>query len=203
MDDQTSVRKIVFIGDSVTSRHRNLLFPSGFGYVNNIRRRLPSVWKVINRGISGDRLVDLERRWDKDVIAHSAHFVSIAIGVNDTWRRYDRDDPSSDQEFSDRYKRLISKTTKFFGTNIVLCEPFIIPLNAPMQQWREDLEGKLSVIRSLAAEFNLLLVPFDKEMEHLSKKYAVDLLTKDGIHPTKFGHSKMAELWLSTCESGL
>ena len=203
MDYRAQVNKIIFTGDSITASNRNLLFPSGFGYVSMISHNLHGNWKVINRGINGDRLIDLERRWDKDVTEHAAHFVSIAIGVNDTWRRYDRDDPSSDQEFSDRYTRLISKTSKFFGTNIVLCEPFIIPLNAPMQRWREDLEGKLSVIRSLAAEFNLLLVPFDREMEHLSKQYAVDLLTKDGIHPTKFGHSKMAELWLSTCKSAL
>jgi lysophospholipase L1-like esterase len=203
MDDCAAATKIVFVGDSITACHRNPIFPHGFGYVNEIRLRLPSNWKTVNRGVNGNRLIDLERRWDKDVIDHSANFVSIAIGINDTWRKFDRNDASSDLEFSERYARLISKTSKISGTNIFLCEPFIIPLNAQMQEWREDLNGKLSAIRALAAEFKLVLVPFDLEMNHLAKQYDSALLTKDGIHPTKFGHSKMADFWLSACKRGL
>ena len=203
MANQTSVRKIVFIGDSVTSCHRNPFFPEGFGYVNNIRRKLPSDWKVINRGINGDRLIDLERRWDKDVIRQSSDFVSIAIGINEVLRRYDGTDATSSEEFSDRYARLISKTIKFSRADIILCEPFILPFNAHMQLWREDLDEKLSVIRALAFEFKLLRVPFDLEMGLLNKQYESKLLTKDGVHPTKLGHSKMADFWLSTFESAL
>lgn len=203
MDYRAPVKKIVFIGDSVTACHRNPLFPYGFGYVKAISQQLPSNWKLINRGFNGDRLIDLECRWEKDVIEHAANLVSIAIGVNDTWPRYGKDEPTSDQEFAKRYERLISTTSKILGTKIILCEPFILPLNAQMQQWREDLESKLSVIRTLATEFNLLLVPFDAEMGHLAQQYDAEFIAEDGIHPTKFGHSKMAEIWLSTFTRGI
>jgi lysophospholipase L1-like esterase len=203
VDYRAPVQKIVFIGDSVTACHRNPVFPQGFGYVRVISKKLPSNWTVINKGINGDRLIDLERRWDEDILEHAADFVSIAIGVNDTWRRFDKDDPSAEQDFAHRYARLISIASKSFGTNIVLCEPFVLPLNARMQKWREDLEGKLSVIRRLAIEFNLLLVPFDAEMGYLAQQYKAEFIAKDGIHPTKFGHSKMAEIWLSTFTRGI
>jgi len=203
MDYQAPVQKIVFIGDSVTASHRNHLFPKGFGYVKTISQKLSSNWNVINKGINGDQLIDLERRWDKDVLEQEADFVSIAIGVNDTWRKFDKDEPSSDQEFAERYARLISITSKFLGTKIVLCEPFILPLNAQMQYWREDLESKLSVIRTLATEFNLLLAPFDAEMNYLAQQNKAEFIAKDGIHPTKFGHAKMAEIWISTFTRGM
>ena len=144
-------------------------------------------------------MVDLENRWNKDVIEQAANLVSITIGVNDICRRFDKVNLSTVQEFSDRYSMLISTTSKFFGSNIILCEPFILPLNAQMHQSREGIEANLLVIRSLATDFNLTLVPFVARMCYLAKNYGAELLAKDGIHPTKFGHSRVANIWLSSC----
>jgi len=77
MDSQAPVKKIVFIGDSVTAAHRSFFIPNGLGYVRFIQNRLSLNWHVINKGVSGDRLIDIESRWVKDVVKNSPNIVSL------------------------------------------------------------------------------------------------------------------------------
>lgn len=43
----------------------------------------------INRGISGNRVKDLQARWQEDALDLNPDVLSILIGINDTWRRFD------------------------------------------------------------------------------------------------------------------
>lgn len=43
-----------------------------------------------NRGVSGNRAVDLRRRWQRDCLDLAPTWVSILVGINDTRRRYDQ-----------------------------------------------------------------------------------------------------------------
>lgn len=77
--------KTLFIGDSVTDCYRLIEPPFGDGYVFNIAVSGRLSGEIINVGTSGHRLVDLENRWNTDVLAHQPTLVSVAIGINDTW----------------------------------------------------------------------------------------------------------------------
>ena len=190
----------VFIGDSVTDCGRLVEPPYGDGYVFNIANSDRLSGEIINVGTSGHRLVDLEKRWNTDVLAHQPTLVSVAIGINDTWRRYDDDDPTSVEDFRDRYHRLLTWTKAELNPRFVLCEPFLLSVREEMNSWREDLNPKIQVVHEMAKEFNAVLVPFDQHLNALATSMPMADLAEDGIHPTPFGHQEMAKLWLKSVE---
>lgn len=191
----------LFIGDSVTDCGRDIEPPYGDGYVQEIASTGFLDGSIINVGTSGHRLVDLEKRWQVDVIDHKPTLVSIAIGINDMWRRYDDHDPTPTQDFRDRYHQLLSQTKDLLHPQFVLCEPFMLEVRDEMKSWREDLNPKIEIVHEMAQEFSAILVPFDKHFTTLSKSISMNELAEDGIHPTAFGHQEMAKLWLSTVKS--
>src|SRR4051794_18487673 len=88
-----SEKKLLFIGDSITDCGRRtdpeLL---GQGYVRHLNdllnvRHTANAPRVINRGISGDKVTELAARWEQDVIAERPDILSIKIGINDVWHR--------------------------------------------------------------------------------------------------------------------
>ncbi|UUZ85108.1 GDSL-type esterase/lipase family protein [Paenibacillus sp. P26] len=88
--------KIVFIGDSITDKGRRKdPLKLGTGYVRILHDFLTAAYpalslKIINEGISGNRVTDLEKRWMFDVLDHRPQWVSVSIGINDVWRHWIR-----------------------------------------------------------------------------------------------------------------
>ena len=186
----------IFIGDSVTDCDRIAIPPYGHGWVNEIVKS-GLVNDVINVGTSGHRLVDLEARWSQDVFANNPTRLTINIGINDTWRRYDDNDPTSVEDFAARYDRLLSSTIEKFNPDLVLCEPFLLHVQPVMATWREDLDPKIEVVHNLAAKYGAKLVKFDQMFTELAANKGMTALAEDGIHPTELGHQEMAKLWIS------
>jgi lysophospholipase L1-like esterase len=187
----------VFIGDSVTDCGRLELPPFGDGYVRNIANSGKLAGNIINVGTSGNRLVDLIARWDEDVLFHNPTRVSIAIGINDTWRRYDDNDITSIEDFQRNYDEVLAKTKVACNPEFVLCEPFLLHVNPEMKTWREDLDPKIEAVHSLAKKYDAKLVPFDEYLNGLIGKHTIEELADDGIHPSALGHKLMAESWLA------
>lgn len=106
--------KVLFQGDSITDAGRDYADPHhlGDGYpkyaAEAIRERFPDeTFEFINLGISGNRTTDLLERWQKDCIAVQPDVLSILIGINDTWRRYDSNLPMTVEEYEANYRRLV------------------------------------------------------------------------------------------------
>ena len=188
----------VFIGDSVTDCDRLIKPPYGDGYVFNIANSGRLNGEIVNVGISGHRLIDLEERWNNDVLAHQPTLVSVAIGINDTWRRYKSNEPTSVEDFENRYRRVLTATKAQNDPELVLCEPFLLEVREDMNSWREDLDPKIAVVHKMAAEFGAKLVPFDQHLKAISNEMAMVELAEDGVHPSILGHQIMADLWLRT-----
>ena len=186
----------VFIGDSVTDCDRELFPPYGTGWVKDIVDSGRLNGKVINVGTSGHRLVDLDNRWQRDVISNNPTRLTINIGINDTWRRYDDNDPTSTQDFASRYGRLLQETTDQCDLDLVLCEPFLLHVQPEMQTWREDLNPKIQTVHDLAKKYGAKLVRFDEMFNKIAISEGIAALAGDGIHPTEHGHKLMANLWL-------
>lgn len=186
----------VFIGDSVTDCDRLSIPPYGHGWVNEIVKS-GKLKNVINVGTSGHRLVDLDARWQRDVLENEPTRLTINIGINDTWRRYDDNDPTSVEDFESRYDRLLQTTTTLFNLDLVLCEPFLLHVRPEMATWREDLDPKIEVVHRLAAKYSAKLVKFDEMYTKLAAAEGIATLAEDGIHPTQHGHEEMAKLWIS------
>ena len=83
--------KLLFQGDSITDADRSYENDEnlGRGYPHLVKASLgmnnPSDHEFINRGISGNRIVDLYARIKKDILNVKPDLMSILIGVNDVW----------------------------------------------------------------------------------------------------------------------
>ena len=125
---------IVFIGDSITDAGRlePAYRPFGFGYVNFVANNLLAKYPeynlgIINTGISGNSIRDLNERWQKDCLDHKPDILSVLIGINDLCRLYtgspDRAVPLDEYKLT--YKRLLSQVKEKFSCRMVLIEPFM------------------------------------------------------------------------------
>jgi len=195
--------RILFTGDSITDCGRMRENPDhlGFGYAAlaaaHLQARLASPeLKIFNRGISGDRAAALLARFDADLLALKPTVVSILIGVNDTWRRYDSNDPTDAKLFERDYRSLLQKITMHLKARVVLLEPFLLHDPQDRYAWREDLNPKIDVVRKLAIEFGVELLPLDGLFAQAATLAPATYWTADGVHPTMAGHALIAETWL-------
>jgi acyl-CoA thioesterase-1 len=200
-DDDVTV---LFIGDSVTDcgRRDDADGNLGHGYVRLIDeafRAGGTPATIVNRGIGGDRVRDLVERWEKDCLALTPTLVSVLIGVNDTWRRYDDNDPTSVEAFTACYRSILAALPGRDDMALVLMEPFLLPVTEGKRQWRADLDPKIAAVHELAAEFGAVLVPTDGYLNGLDLDPAE--IAADGVHPTELGHQLLAKLWLESIEA--
>jgi acyl-CoA thioesterase I len=126
---------ILFQGDSITDcgcREGNIL-GLGRGYVyiaaSLLLAKFPQLkLTIVNKGISGNRVQDLAGRWDRDCLAIKPDVLSIMIGINDTWRAFDSNDPTATDTYYSAYHSILKKTRDKLGDiPIILCEPFLLP----------------------------------------------------------------------------
>ncbi|NLJ25521.1 MAG: SGNH/GDSL hydrolase family protein [Firmicutes bacterium] len=195
--------RILFQGDSVTDcgRDRADNYSLGTGYPSLIAAYLWAHYPelkltILNRGVSGDRVYDLVDRWKADCIQLEPDWVSILVGVNDTWRRYDSDILSPIAEFQAAYRQLLELTHRHTKARVVLCDPFVLNYPADRLAWREDLNPRIEAIRQLAAEFSAIYIPLDGIMASACTKAEPAFWAADGVHPTLAGHGIIASAWL-------
>ncbi|AIQ68405.1 SGNH/GDSL hydrolase family protein [Paenibacillus graminis] len=194
---------ILFQGDSITDWGRNYEDPSslGVGYALMVAARLGLLdpekkLTFINRGISGNRAADLQRRWDKDCLELKPTVVSIYIGINDTWRRFDSGEETTAAQFEASYRDLIERTLRATNAKLILVEPFVLPVPEDRKGWRQDLDPKIHVVRELAREYGALLVPLDGLFAAASVKADSAFWAPDGVHPSPAGHALITDAWL-------
>jgi len=199
MDSSGPRPKLVFAGDSVTAGRKSFFSKNVHSYCNVIEKKIPRQWDAINRGKAGNRVGDLSDRWQSDVISLQPRLVSVNIGVNDSWKRPRQNFVTPHSEFRARYTNLLLEAKAIQGMDVILCEPFMLPLNDQLECMREDLLEKISIIHELANRFNLIVVPFDDELRKEAKVKGERIIAKDGIHPTSFGAQLMGKIWLSCC----
>ena len=199
---------ILFQGDSITDadRNRRKAHDVGTGYVMMVAERFlakhPEVnVRFLNRGISGDRVRDLRKRWEKDCLSLRPGVVSILIGVNDTLETFFWGEPSSVESFEEDFVSILNLTRKNLDAQIVLLEPFLLSLSKEQIVLRQDIDARIKVVRKLAKEFKTDLVQLDLIFSEAAKVKTPEFWSMDGVHPTPAGHGLIAESWLGNMES--
>jgi lysophospholipase L1-like esterase len=194
---------VLFQGDSITDcgRSREDDAQLGGGYANMVAAwygMLQPEARVtfVNRGISGNRVRDLQARWRADCIDLQPDVVSVLIGVNDTWRRYDSGDPTSTEAYHSAYRDILEQTRREVAAEIVLLEPFVLPCPEDRKEWRIDLDPKIQVVRELAREFDAVLIPLDGLFAAACVRREPPFWAADGVHPSQTGHALIAAAWL-------
>jgi lysophospholipase L1-like esterase len=202
------VRPIVFIGDSITDagRRDDPDRHLGHGYVRLAADALAArgdTRPIVNTGISGDRVVDLRARWEQDALEPDPELLSVYVGVNDTWRRFDDDDPTSAEAFEADYRAIVSAAQARLAPRMILVEPFVLPVTSEQGRWgAEDLDAKRAIVAKLAAEFGAAFVPLqslllDAAGQHGGGHTSNAALAHDGVHPTPLGNELIAGAWLA------
>jgi len=197
---------IVFIGDSITAadRHRQAYGPLGFGYVhfagNLLLARNPGLnLKIVNTGISGDTVIDLKDRWQRDCIIHRPNVLSVLVGINDVWRRAMEPDAAeraaSPAEFEVTYGQLLVQAKERCQCQLVLMEPFLFCRDREDEVFR-TLVPYLEAVRALAQKHEAVLVPLQQEIDRCIGEIPPEKWSQDGVHPYLWAHAWIAQRWL-------
>ena len=187
---------MLFIGDSVTDcgRDRGDDKSLGYSYVKYFadkqRQRRPSAaLRILNKGISGDRVCDLKNRFFDDCLKYKPDFLSVLIGINDTWRAFDSNSPTSAECFYEDYRSIMESFRSVCPqSKLLILEQFLLPLPEDKQCWRGDLNEKIAMTRKIADEFADEFIPLDTILTNTAQSISSYELAEDGVHPTESGH---------------
>lgn len=200
--------RILFIGDSITDvdRNRSDGFDLGEGFPNLIATQLLHNYPdheltILNRGISGDRVIDLKNRWKEDCLELNPDLVTILVGINDVGSVINERKVPTEQEleeFEKNYRFLLESLVQKTGAKIILIEPFVLPYPEDRLNWRKQLDPRIQITRRLADDYDALLIPLDGILnaKGIASDYSV-YTGDDGVHPTLKGHTAIAEAWFA------
>ena len=194
------MKTILFQGDSITDCGRNYADPGslGAGYPRFVAGQLgheePNAYKFYNRGISGNRTVDLYARIRKP------DYMSVLMGVNDAGHEFWCQNGIPVKKFKKVYGMILEETLEALpDLTIVLIEPFLQTGGATdgfYPEFRYEVDLRRAAVRELAGEFRLPLIPLQEELDRLSEAAGPQCWLADGVHPTAAFHHVIAERWI-------
>jgi lysophospholipase L1-like esterase len=187
--------RILFQGDSITDGNRgrsadpNHILGHGYAFIIAARHgaEFPEAGlEFMNRGVSGNTVLDLEKRWQADAIDLKPDILSILIGVNDRGKKVPL------ERFEQAYDAILSAAR---GENpevmLVLGEPFLKPSGKP----DADIEARREIVGRLAAKYGAAVVRYQRVFDEAAKRAPADYWIWDSVHPTYRGHQLMADEW--------
>ncbi len=198
-------KRILFQGDSITDCGRSReevpainsnALGAGYAYMTaaDLWSQYPGEYEVINRGISGNRVVDLYARWKVDCLNLRPDILSILVGVNDTWHenygngvevpRYER-----------IYRELLQWTKDTLpDVKLILIEPFIGD-GEDKAHMVAEVHERAVVTRKLAEEFQTVFLPAQAIFDAAAQRAPMSYWIGDSVHPTPAGHRLLADAW--------
>jgi lysophospholipase L1-like esterase len=193
--------RVIFLGDSITQGG-----VSPKGYVTLVGKQLQESKKdlnveIIGAGISGNKVPDLEKRLERDVLSKKPSIVVIYIGINDVWHSLNNRGTSK-EEFQAGLKRIIDAIQKG-GARVVLCTPSVIGEKTDGSNKLDAmLEEYCTISRAVATETKSQLLDLRKAfMDYLKKANDKNqenkILTTDGVHLNDAGNKFVADQMLT------
>ena len=157
------MKKILFQSDSVTDAWRDRENPAdvGNGYVNLITSELgytmPQQFIIENRGVAGDRSVDMLARWNNDCLTLVPDYLSILIGVNDVWHEI----ACHNGIFSDRYEVFL---------RMMLDDS----TDRAWEYFCSEIEKRIETVRKLSSEYSVRCVHLQDEFNNAIKSASAE-----------------------------
>lgn len=208
---------ILFQGDSITDcrRDRSDFYGTGCGYPHLIKASLghdcPNEYEFINRGISGNRIVDLYARIKADFINLAPDYASIYIGVNDAWHEINHQNGVDTAKFEKIYTMLIDEIKAALpDIKLMIIAPYVLEGSATcdtdeipdrLARFRADVAEKAAVSKKIAEKYGLPLIELQSAFDRACEKAEPKYWTGDGVHPTPHGHELIKRLWLDAFET--
>jgi lysophospholipase L1-like esterase len=204
---------LVMIGDSITEWGREQpiredTFESlGSGYVHYAGCLIGAAYPelrlhILNMGVGGNTVRDLAARWQRHVLAFRPDWLSIMIGINDVWRRFDPGIPDGQQisleEFAGTLETLI-QTTRPQLKGLVLMTPYYVepdrsdPMRAMMDRYGE-------AVRQMAVKYAAEAADTQAAMDRALQEYSPAELAEDRVHVNAVGHMILARAFLQAVD---
>lgn len=191
---------VLFIGDSISDYERKrpvgegLFNAWGRSYVADAASLMCCMYpelnlRVINMGIGGNQIRDLDRRWQTDVMDLKPDWVSILIGINDVWRQYDSPQMPETHvpldEYRATYEKLIQETLPHVK-GMILMTPYYMETNR-LDQMRATMDKYGAVVKELAEKYHLTFVDLQAGWDRLFEHMHSTNIAWDRIHPNQIG----------------
>ena len=193
---------ILFQGDSITDAGRHDTADGlGTGYVALVAGLLQQGFpgpRVMNRGVGGDRTVELLNRWKDDCLGLKPDVLSIMIGVNDVWRLTGVWNDQVFVPFDDyvaNLRRLLDQAKTAGISRFVLMSPTTIE-DEGNRELARHLDERTEAVKALAGDYDAVYVPTRETQKHALESNRQVRWTLDGCHPTPAGHALIAGAWL-------
>ncbi len=205
--------RILFYGDSITDMGRSRDYDRnawgyGIGYPSFVAGSLlkdgPEKYDILNRGIGGNRIVDLYARAKIDLWNLAPDVLSILIGINDIWHEIGQKNGVDLERFNRIYRMLLDDTKKYLpDLKIMLLEPFVLEGSATSARMEEFLEVKkyAAVVKKIAEDYGCVFVPLQEKFDEYAEKYGAKHYLYDGVHPDAAGARLIADEWLKAFQS--
>jgi len=206
--------KIIMLGDSITQgggdpqKEKN---PNPNGYISLVQKALNEKHKdldikVFNKGISGNKVSNLQARLQKDVLDLKPNVVFIYIGINDVWHwDLPKHTGTTKEEFEAGLKDIIGKI-KAIGGRVILCTPSVIgektdgsnKQDKMLAEYAEISRGVAKAEGLTLCDLNAAFTAYLKENNKENKEKGV--LTGDRVHLNPAGNKLVAETMLKALE---
>ena len=199
--------RILFQGDSITDAGRDYNNDGalGRGYALLVEAALgfsePGEHTFINKGISGNRIVDVYARMKRDILNYKPDVMSILIGVNDVWHELSDSPNGVDADkFFKVYSMLIEEVKEALpDIKIMIMEPFVLEACSTEANWEYfnvETKKRAEMAKKIAEKYNLAFIPLQDGFDDLAKKAPNNYWLGDGVHPTAKGHEFIKGEWL-------
>jgi len=202
--------RLLFQGDSITDMKwgRNQADRNhylGHSYVYLIAARLgvdmpEARLEFFNRGHSGNTVVDLKKRWQKDAIDMKPDLLSILIGTNDVGRAGKKGVDLKVWEAD--YRSLLDASRKANPElRLVLLDPFALPVGRLANKEAWDVRGGgirrlLPVVKKLAEDYDAVHIRTQAVFSAAAEAVDPAHWIWDGVHPLPQGHELIARHWI-------
>ena len=202
--------RLLFQGDSITDmkwgrnqKDRNHYL--GHSYVFLLASRLgvdmaKANLEFFNRGVSGNKVSDLRKRWQKDAIEMNPDWLTVLIGVNDVSQG--RGQPVDLKKWEQDYRHILNQSRRANPKlNIILMDPFVLRMtrlnsDAQWKYWRGEIDKLGKIVVRLAKDFNAIHVETQRIFDQAASQVSPGNWIWDGVHPLPQGHELIARNWL-------
>lgn len=199
---------VVFQGDSITDGGRDrsvadanneAAFGSSYAAIlmRDIRAAHPDVpWRFYNRGVSGNKLPELQARWATDTLALRPDILSILAGVNDYWHSRSFGYTGTTADYERQYTAVLRETRAALpNVTLVVLEPFVVRAGVVDASWFPAFDERRAAAARVASAVDARFVPLQAAFDARAAETGAEAWAKDGVHPTPAGHALIAQQW--------
>lgn len=153
-------------------------------------------FQFYNRGVSGNKVPDLQQRWGADTIALRPDILSVLIGVNDFWHKLLNGYTGTTQNYADQYSALLDQTRRALPkVRLIVLEPFVLRCGAVDARWFPEFTARQAAAAEVAARARATFVPLQSVFDRHTRSAPPEYWAADGVHPTAAGHAVIAREW--------